>query len=91
MILDLGYQAMLIWARKHYECASLPLALKLSKNFFAPSPQEEFLISLNVTDHNSNRVTGDLYFLDKNENVFSQMQGAEVTLSKKLNPLFASA
>ena len=91
MILDLGYQAMLIWARKHYECASLPLAFKLSEHFFAPTPQEEFFISLNVTDHNSNRVTGDLYFLDKNENVFSQMQGAEVTLSKKLNPLFASA
>ena len=91
MFLDLGYQAMLIWARKNYDCASLPLAMKHSKHFLEPFPEQEFFISLDVTDHNSNRVTGNIVFHDKDSTVFSKMEGAEVTLSKKLNSIFASA
>ena len=91
MFLDLGYQAMLIWVRKNYDCASLPLAMKYSKHYMEPVPEQKFFISLDVTDHNPNRVTGNIVFHDKDSAVFSRMEGAEVTLSKKLNSIFASA
>ena len=91
MALDMAFQAMLIWTRVHHHSASLPLATETIELFADVPAEQEFLASFRVLEHTESLVKGDVILHDRNSRIFARMLGAEVTVSEKLNRLFAAS
>ena len=88
LAVDLAFQAMLVWARKHYDCGSLPLKLNKLQNFATIPSGKTFYISLDVSSADKRILQGTLTLHDAQGNVYTQLTGAEVTVSSSLNALF---
>ncbi|MDH5560655.1 MAG: SDR family NAD(P)-dependent oxidoreductase [Deltaproteobacteria bacterium] len=85
---DLLLQAMLIWARHFHNAASLPLKVDKICHYKAIPFSEPFFISLKVKSDSPGKMTATITAFDINGDVFSEFDGAEVTISDKLNQKF---
>ena len=86
---DVQFQGMLIWARHAYGSASLPSKIAIAEQF-KPLPFEQaYYVSLDVQSSSPKRVTADVVVHDVQGVVYMRFLGAEVTLNRGLNPLFA--
>ncbi|NJR58003.1 MAG: SDR family NAD(P)-dependent oxidoreductase [Cyanobacteria bacterium CRU_2_1] len=86
--LDVAHQSLLIWVRYFYQAASLPLQFQRGEHFRAVPIGETFYLSLAVNSSSETKLIADLTVHDRHGNVYSQVFGAEVTISKQLNRLF---
>lgn len=89
--LDPAFQAMLVWARHHYDSGSLPLKFDRMEHYSHIAFQTEFLISMSVLSASETALQADLELLSPDGALHSRISGAEVTLSKNLNELFQPA
>jgi len=85
---DVAFQAMVIWARKIYDAASLPLSAGGGEHYRVLPPDTAFYVTLEVVKHDSAGLVANIITHDEAGVMYSQVFGAEVTISKELNKLF---
>ena len=85
---DLGFQAMLIWARHFYQSGSLPLKIKQFDHFREVPFNKKFFLGMSVEYNSSTSLKANLYIYDEPGFLYCRILGAETTLSKSLNKLF---
>lgn len=89
--LDSAFQCMLIWVRYFYQAASLPSHCQKGEIFHNIPFQDFFYVSMIVLYSNNKKLIADITSHDEKGNIYSRVLGAEVTISKQLNNLFAGA
>lgn len=88
---DIQLQSMLIWVRHFYNAGSLPLRCQYSEHFRDIPEETIFYVSLEVQSHSNTKLVAKVISHDLEGNVYSQVFGAEVTISQQLNRLFDTA
>jgi hypothetical protein len=91
VLTDVNFQALGIWARLQYDAACLPLRAERGEHFRAAPPGEVTYTTLRVRSSSEHGVTSDAYVHDAAGCLYARVLGAEVTLSRRLNPLFVQA
>jgi len=89
LLIDMAVQGMVVWARRMTGAASLPLVVG-SVRAFGPTPAGPLFVDIVVTGRDQQRITGTVTVHDAAGVVCSQIVGAEVTLSARLNALFGA-
>lgn len=85
---DVQYQSMVIWARLFYGAGSLPLRAQSGEHYHTPAAGESFYVSLEVQNHSDTNLVADIIAHDADGQIYSRVNGAEVTISEALNRLF---
>lgn len=88
---DVQFQCMLIWVRHFYQAASLPLRCQHGEHFQFIPAGEKFYVSMEVVSSNEAKLVANITSHDIQGKVYSRVFGAEVTISKQLNRLFANS
>ncbi|MDI6796901.1 MAG: SDR family NAD(P)-dependent oxidoreductase, partial [Desulfatibacillaceae bacterium] len=88
---DVHFQSMLIWVRHFYGCASLPTSAQKVEHYMDAPFGKPFFISLDVAENGSARMRADVTAHDEAGRIYTRIVGGEVTISKRLNDLFAKA
>ena len=85
---DVQFQSMVIWARRFYNAGSLPLRAQAGTYYGSPEPGAPFYVSLEVRSHSESGLVADIIAHDSDGKIYTQVEGAEVTISAQLNRLF---
>jgi NAD(P)-dependent dehydrogenase (short-subunit alcohol dehydrogenase family) len=85
---DIAFQAMVIWARKIYGSASLPLSAGGGEQYRILPPNTVFYVTLEVLEHHPAGLVANIITHDEAGVMYSEVFGAEVTISAELNKLF---
>lgn len=88
---DVAIQGLVIWARRRYGAAGLPLRLGRLEAYGRPAPGAPFTVTLVIRAHDERRVAGDLVAYDDTGATTLRVWGAELTLSPSLQRLFVPA
>ncbi len=88
-IADGQYQSMVIWARHFHDAGSLPLLTKRGEQFRPIPFGRTTYVSMEVKESTDSKLVADIFTHDADGRIYSRVLGAEVTVSKKLNKLFA--
>ena len=86
---DVQLQSLLIWAHHTYGYGGLPLKIQGSTYYRNPAFGETTYASLAVRSHAEHRLLADVTIHDANGQVYGKVTGAEITMSPRLNALFA--
>ncbi len=85
---DALFQAMLVWARRRCDAASLPTEVGCLERFGDIPPGAEFQVVLGVKRQAGTGLVADVEAYDGGGRLCLRMIDAEVTLSRALNALF---
>jgi NAD(P)-dependent dehydrogenase (short-subunit alcohol dehydrogenase family) len=85
---DVQFQSMVIWARRFYNAGSLPLRAQAGTYYGSPESGTPFHVSLEVRSHSESGLVADIIAHDSDGKIYTQVEGAEVTISAQLNRLF---
>ncbi|OQY45094.1 MAG: hypothetical protein B6242_11270 [Anaerolineaceae bacterium 4572_78] len=85
---DVQFQAMVIWARYFHQAGSLPLFMAKGEQYRKAIPGQVVYVTMDVQASSDSKLVADMYVHDKDGFVYSQVFGAEVAISKRLNSLF---
>ena len=88
---DPQFQIMLIWVRHYFDAGSLPTKAQLGEHFALVPQGKKFFVSLDITGSSPAHAVADITTHDEDGRVYTSVKGAEVTISKELNSLFAKA
>ena len=88
---DVQFQSMVIWARLIYGAGSLPLRAQAGEHYRQPAPGAPFYVSLEVRAHSETSLTADIIAHAADGQIYTRVEGAEVTISPQLNRLFVPA
>ncbi len=88
---DVPIQSMVVWARRCYGAAGLPLRLGRVEAYAPLRAGAPFTVALTVTSHDEQHVAGDLLAYDDAGVTALRVWDARLTLSKSLNRLFVPA
>jgi acyl dehydratase len=86
---DAQLQSLLIWAAHTYGYGGLPLKIQEGEQFRPVPPGEPVYVSMTVQSSSEQKLVADVTAHDAEGLVYSQVTGAEITLSPRLNQLFA--
>ncbi len=86
---DISLQSLLVWAHHTHGYGGLPLSIRAGEQY-RPLPFGKTLYAtLTVQSSSRRHLVADVVVHDAAGEVYSQVTGAEITLSSRLNPLFA--
>jgi hypothetical protein len=86
---DVTLQSLLVWAHQTHGHGGLPLSIQKGEQY-RPLPFAETLYAtLTVQSSTRRHLVADVVVHDAAGQVYSQVMGAEITLSPRLNQLFA--
>ena len=85
---DLGFQAMLIWAKNYFQSGSLPLKIDIFENFREVPFNIKFFVAIFIQKKSDTFLKADINIIDEKGFIYCRILGAETTLSKSLNKLF---
>jgi len=88
---DVLFQAMLVWVRRHRDAGSLPSKVARLEHYRSIPADRSFYVSLEVGKNGRTSLVADVAAHDEAGTVYCRMLGAEVTVSKKLNDQFLRA
>jgi hypothetical protein len=88
---DVQFQSMVIWARLFYGAGSLPLRAQSGEHYRTPAAGVPFYVSLEVRSHSESSLVADIIAHDADGEIYTRVDGAEVTISAQLNRLFMPA
>ena len=88
-VADAQFQVFLIWVRKFYDAGSLPLSTELGEHLHSIGFDETYYVILDVQRSSETSMVANLITVNAKGQVCTRLEGAEVTISKALNPLFA--
>ncbi len=87
---DALFQACLIWVRRQYDAASLPLGWATAEQYLPLAFDTPIYLTLTVRAASEQRLVADIAAHDAAGRVALQLCGAEVAVSRRLNRLFAN-
>ncbi|MBW4528439.1 MAG: SDR family NAD(P)-dependent oxidoreductase [Phormidium tanganyikae FI6-MK23] len=85
---DMSYQGILIWVRQFHQAGSLPLSCQKSEQFEAVPIGQPFYVSIEIVSSTATKLVANAVTHDAEGKIYSQIFGAEVTISRQLNRLF---
>jgi NAD(P)-dependent dehydrogenase (short-subunit alcohol dehydrogenase family) len=88
---DSQLQCMLIWTRHFYQAASLPLKIQRVEQYRALPFGKIFYATLEVQTSSETGLVANVTAHDAEGRIYTRVIGSEVTISKRLNSLFAPA
>jgi NAD(P)-dependent dehydrogenase (short-subunit alcohol dehydrogenase family) len=88
---DTLFQCMLIWVRRFCDAGSLPARARALEHFRPVPRGEAFYVSLDVLTTTRTGMEADVTCHDESGKVYARLLGAEVTMSRRLNGVFAKA
>jgi NAD(P)-dependent dehydrogenase (short-subunit alcohol dehydrogenase family) len=88
---DVPIQSLVVWARRFYGAAGLPLRLGRVEAYAPLRAGAPFTVALTVNSHDEQHVAGDLVAYDDLGVTALRVWNARLTLSKSLNRLFVPA
>ncbi len=88
---DVQFQSVLIWVRHFMDAGSLPAKAEDAIHFANVPVDRKFYVTLKIVKRSDASVTADIITHDESGRIFTQVKGAEVTVSKQLNQLFVKA
>ncbi len=91
LMADALFQACLIWVRRSYDAASLPLGWAAAEQYLPLSFDTPTYLTLAVREASEQRLVADIAAHDAAGRVALQLRGAEVAVSRQLNRLFSHA
>jgi hypothetical protein len=86
---DVQFQCMLIWVRHYCEAGSLPSSAQAGEQYRPIPSGHKFYVSLDVKTATQASMVADITTHDEAGKIYTRVLGAEVTISKQLNQLFA--
>jgi hypothetical protein len=86
---DVQLQSLLIWAHHTYGYGGLPLKIRESVYYRNPAFGETTYATLAVRSHAEHRLVADVTIHDTEGLVYGRVIDAEITMSPRLNTLFA--
>ena len=87
-VTDVQLQSLLIWANQTYGYGGLPLRINKGIQYRQIPVGETAYASLEVKAASNRRLVANVTAHDKSGVIYSQVSGAEITLSERLNTLF---
>ena len=87
---DVLFQSFLIWVRKYHDAGSLPLATEYGELFHPIGFGELFYVTLDVEASTGAFLIASLTAVNAKGQVCIRLRGAQVTISRALNALFAA-
>jgi acyl transferase domain-containing protein len=88
---DLQLQAMLVYLQYFYQEGALPAQLQHFEQFRYLPFNQDFYISMEVRSKEDTLMIADIVSHDEQGQIYTRLIGAEVTVSKGLNELFAQS
>jgi len=88
-VADALFQACLIWVRRRYAAASLPLGWASAEQYRPLAFDTPTYLTLVVRESGEQRLVADIAAHDEGGRVALQLRGVEVAVSHQLNRLFA--
>jgi len=86
---DTSLQSLLVWAHHTYGYGGLPLSIQKGEQYRSAKVGDKLYASLHVQSSSKRRLLANVILHDADGQVYSHVTGAEITLSPRLNPLFA--
>ena len=86
--IDLGFQAMLIWAWHYQKSGSLPLSMDMLEQFRLTPIGSKFYVTMSVNKNSPSSINANIDLHDETGLIYYRIAGAEVTISQSLNKLF---
>ena len=86
---DAQFQSMLIWVRNQFDAGSLPSKARSGEQYRPVPTDRTFYVSLDIISSTRTSMVADITTHDEMGNIYTRVFGAEVTISKNLNQLFA--
>ncbi len=88
LVLDCGFQMMIVWSCEQYGAGSLPCAVASYRQYRRAFPQGQMRIVAHVTRHSEHRALADLDFIDTAGQLIARMIGCECVIDASLNQAF---
>lgn len=85
---DAHLQSLLIWAAKYKGVKGLPLRIAGGKQYRPLPFDTPTYVTMNVNSASDHNLTADVISYDRDGRIYSEVSGAEITLSERLNELF---
>ncbi len=86
---DAQLQSLLIWARRRQGVVGLPLRIRGGVQYRPAPSGEAVYVTMRVRETDAYHLVADVFTHDEAGRLYSHVTGAEITLSKRLNALFA--
>lgn len=90
-VADSLLQAALIWVRRAYDAASLPMGWAVAEQYEPLRFDTDFYLTLEVREANEQLLLADIAAHDAGGKVALWLRGAELAVSRQLNRLFSTA
>jgi NADP-dependent 3-hydroxy acid dehydrogenase YdfG len=87
-MVDIGLQAIGVWARKTYDMGSLPLRAAKGEFWGNATFGQTFYVTMEVASHTDTNVTATITLYDEHQRIFARISDLEVTMSSRLNSMF---
>jgi NAD(P)-dependent dehydrogenase (short-subunit alcohol dehydrogenase family) len=88
---DIEFQCMLIWVRHYYQAGGMPLRAERIEHFRMLAPGERFYVSMDVQNSSESSLVADVTVHDAEGRIYLRVSGTAVTISQRLNTLFAQS
>jgi NAD(P)-dependent dehydrogenase (short-subunit alcohol dehydrogenase family) len=88
---DIQFQCMLIWVRHYRKAGGMPLGAKQIRHYRLIPPGELFYVSMDVQTDTESQLIARVTAHDEQGRVYVEVAGTEVTISERLNTLFAQS
>ncbi|NWJ47671.1 MAG: SDR family NAD(P)-dependent oxidoreductase [Chloroflexi bacterium] len=88
---DVQLQCMLIWARHFYQAGSLPLSIQHVEQYRTIPFDKVYYAAMQVQTSSEMGLIANVTAFDEHGVVYTRINGAEVTISQRLNSLFVPA
>jgi NAD(P)-dependent dehydrogenase (short-subunit alcohol dehydrogenase family) len=90
-LVDVQLQSVLIWVRHVHQAGCLPLRVGKMEQFRKIAPGERFYVSTEIQTSTESKVIANVFAYDAEGTLYTYVSDIEVTVSARLNTLFAKA
>ncbi|MDY6822584.1 MAG: SDR family oxidoreductase [Thermodesulfobacteriota bacterium] len=91
LVLDAAFQMAIIWCYENTGMVSLPVAFDAFRQYRQAFPADGVRAVLAIKNRASQRIRGDITFLDSNDTVVATMTGYEAVMDKTLANAFKNS
>jgi NAD(P)-dependent dehydrogenase (short-subunit alcohol dehydrogenase family) len=88
---DIKFQCMLVWVRRYHQAGGMPLQAQQIELFRTLRPGQQFYVSMQVQSSSENSLVANVIAHDAEGRVYLRVTGTAVTISQRLNTLFAQS
>ena len=88
MILDAGFQMMILWSFQQMGAASLPARIVSYRQFQRKFPKDGASLNIRIENTSKHSATATIEIFDKQQNLLARIEGYECVIDTSLNDAF---